>query len=364
MSDDSWALVEPPEEAFDPGPGWGSVPADPYDRRSPSPGVDQTSRPDRSAGQRGGPAAQASGTRPPERSGSHSAVGGVGQRPGDPVRPVPHTSARSGSAEPTGQDQRAPGPAPSGRADQRGPTPAGGSPGQVSDPAGGADQRAAERTASRSVVWSPPAAAPERAADRSADSNAKTVDRADPGDGLSPPVQSSVPLEAQPAQRAPESDGPVSPSEAGGPDASPAGARPAGPVIPSFIRTDAPADSRPGAAPAAQGSPGPGSMARGSAAVVAPGDAAERVGSPSDRPADPGNALRKPVSRYQKLLDEAERKRAEEAAAVRSTVDLRFVEDEPSADDETIEESGLVGRTAIERILNGRLVEERSLDGQ
>jgi DNA polymerase-3 subunit gamma/tau len=43
---------------------------------------------------------------------------------------------------------------------------------------------------------------------------------------------------------------------------------------------------------------------------------------------------------------------------------LRYVEDVPSADDETIEESGLVGRTAIERILNGRLVEERSVEPQ
>jgi len=70
------------------------------------------------------------------------------------------------------------------------------------------------------------------------------------------------------------------------------------------------------------------------------------------------------VSRYQQLLDEAERARAEEAAAARGVVDLRFVEDEPSADDETLEDSGLVGRTAIERILNGRLIEERGINGQ
>lgn len=69
------------------------------------------------------------------------------------------------------------------------------------------------------------------------------------------------------------------------------------------------------------------------------------------------------MSRYQQLLDEAERKRVEEAAATKGAVDLRFVVDEPSADDETLEDSGLVGRTAIERILNGRLVEERSTDG-
>jgi DNA polymerase-3 subunit gamma/tau len=39
------------------------------------------------------------------------------------------------------------------------------------------------------------------------------------------------------------------------------------------------------------------------------------------------------------------------------------VEDIPSADDETIEESGVFGRAAVERILGGKLLEERSLDG-
>lgn len=47
------------------------------------------------------------------------------------------------------------------------------------------------------------------------------------------------------------------------------------------------------------------------------------------------------------------------AAAATATM----VEDIPSADDETIEESGVFGRAAVERILGGRLLEERSLDG-
>ncbi len=73
----------------------------------------------------------------------------------------------------------------------------------------------------------------------------------------------------------------------------------------------------------------------------------------------------KPLSRYQRMLNEAAAARAEEPARAGHSshkVDLAYVEDVPSADDETIEESGLVGRAAIERILNGRLVEERSLD--
>lgn len=111
--------------------------------------------------------------------------------------------------------------------------------------------------------------------------------------------------------------------------------------------------------------PGP---AVAGAPTSAPDTAAPATASPAgtgpDRPVAAGDVRQKPVSRYQQLLDAAERKRAEEAAAARGAVDLRFVEDEPSADDETVEESGLVGRTAIERILNGRLIEERSLDGQ
>lgn len=69
-------------------------------------------------------------------------------------------------------------------------------------------------------------------------------------------------------------------------------------------------------------------------------------------------------SRYQQLLDEAARAEAAKPKPqpVTGAVDLKYVEDIPSADDETIEESGLVGRQAIERILNGRLIEERSLD--
>lgn len=135
-----------------------------------------------------------------------------------------------------------------------------------------------------------------------------------------------------------------------------------GPMVPGFI-TRTQGDTAPSDAASSSGA------GRGAAPVAArpvasgshaapphPGLDAEPVPSPD-------GARRKPVSRYQQLLDEAERKRAEEAATARGAVDLRFVEDEPSADDETLEDSGLVGRTAIERILNGRLVEERSVDG-
>ncbi|WP_298251807.1 DNA polymerase III subunit gamma and tau [uncultured Arthrobacter sp.] len=106
---------------------------------------------------------------------------------------------------------------------------------------------------------------------------------------------------------------------------------------------------------------GPAATARTGASAAAP-----RAGGgfATEQRQAAGPLREKPVSRYQQLLDEGQRKRAEQAASTRGAVDLRFVEDEPSADDETLEDSGLVGRAAIERILNGRLVEERTPDGQ
>jgi len=69
-------------------------------------------------------------------------------------------------------------------------------------------------------------------------------------------------------------------------------------------------------------------------------------------------------SLYQRLSNspeaEAGRAKAPARAAVAAT---NYEQDIPSADDETIEESGVFGRAAVERILGGKLIEERSLDG-
>ncbi|NYE96201.1 DNA polymerase-3 subunit gamma/tau [Psychromicrobium silvestre] len=62
-------------------------------------------------------------------------------------------------------------------------------------------------------------------------------------------------------------------------------------------------------------------------------------------------------SLYQRLRQQAQAAEPEEPEAPTA-----YVEDIPSADDETIEESGLVGRAAVERILGGRLIEERPLN--
>lgn len=69
------------------------------------------------------------------------------------------------------------------------------------------------------------------------------------------------------------------------------------------------------------------------------------------------------LSRYQQMSQRAAAEAPAAPAAGNSNLDFRDVEDIPSADDVTIEDSGLVGRAAVERILGGRLVEERSVGG-
>ncbi len=73
-------------------------------------------------------------------------------------------------------------------------------------------------------------------------------------------------------------------------------------------------------------------------------------------------AVKPKMSLYERLKNSPEAQ-AGRVAAPQRKVDLPYVEDIPSADDETIETSQLVGRAAVERILGGRLVEERSLGG-
>ncbi|MFK4296410.1 DNA polymerase-3 subunit gamma/tau [Arthrobacter sp. GAS37] len=69
-------------------------------------------------------------------------------------------------------------------------------------------------------------------------------------------------------------------------------------------------------------------------------------------------------SLYQRLSNSPEAMAGREKAPARAAVAPgTAVEDIPSADDETIEESGVFGRAAVERILGGKLLEERSLDG-
>jgi len=70
----------------------------------------------------------------------------------------------------------------------------------------------------------------------------------------------------------------------------------------------------------------------------------------------PGGAK---LSMYQRLSHSAEATAHRPAA---TTANAPQVEDVPSEDDVTIEESGVVGQAAVERILGGQLIEERDLN--
>ncbi len=82
----------------------------------------------------------------------------------------------------------------------------------------------------------------------------------------------------------------------------------------------------------------------------------------SNGSAPDAGAAKPKMSLYERLKNSPEAQ-AGRVAAPKRKVDLPYVEDIPSADDETIESSGLVGRAAVERILGGRLVEERNISG-
>ncbi|MFF2676284.1 DNA polymerase III subunit gamma and tau [Arthrobacter koreensis] len=150
------------------------------------------------------------------------------------------------------------------------------------------------------------------------------------------------------------------------PGAHAAGQNSNGTVPPATSPATGPAaGSGPAAGPAAGSGP-----AAGAASAAAPAGGTPAPGTSQNAPgqASQPEVHRQPagqkLSRYQQLLNEAaQRGGTAPSAAARGKVDLAYVEDVPSADDVTLEDSGLVGRKAIERILGGRLIEERSLDG-
>jgi DNA polymerase-3 subunit gamma/tau len=93
--------------------------------------------------------------------------------------------------------------------------------------------------------------------------------------------------------------------------------------------------------------------------------AAIQAAPPQPAPAASPAAAAARQSLYQRLSNspEAEAGRAKAPSRAVPASAAPDVQDIPSADDETIEESGVFGRAAIERILGGKLIEERSLDG-
>lgn len=266
---------------------------------------------------------------------------------GEPqAQPQPQATAAPGAPEPAPRSRVAATPVP-----QVGPAP---------DPAPQADKVQAPATQAGHGAQAPQAghgAAPATQAGHGAQA---------PQAGASPGQTPRVPGPSSPAPRAGLASDPTmqagqEPSPKAGqapPTATPAGPTPAN-RTPANPATPAPAPSAPATATPATATP-----------ATADDDwlNAEPPRDPEDPgPEEPSFEEEAPVrpSRYRQLLDEAARaeaSRPQPPGRPTGAVDLKYVEDIPSADDETIEQSGLVGRQAIERILNGRLIEERSLD--
>jgi DNA polymerase-3 subunit gamma/tau len=133
----------------------------------------------------------------------------------------------------------------------------------------------------------------------------------------------------------------------------------------------APAPGRPFSAPEAFRTPTSAPAEAGPSAPAAPAAPVPAA----------GGSGQKRLSRYQQLLSQARESDGPDARTQQpappygrpgapaaapaggDAVDSKYVEDIPSDDDIAIEESGVVGRPAIERLLNGRLIEERNHDG-
>ena len=125
--------------------------------------------------------------------------------------------------------------------------------------------------------------------------------------------------------------------------------------VPVFAASPGPAVQ---AGPAVQ--TGPAIQAR-PAIQAGPAVAAALTAAPAPATETPARGK---LSLYQRLSNSPEAEAGRAKAPARSVEEpAPYVQDIPSADDETIEESGVFGRAAVERILGGKLIEERSLDG-
>ncbi|MDQ0925028.1 DNA polymerase-3 subunit gamma/tau [Pseudarthrobacter sp. W1I19] len=125
---------------------------------------------------------------------------------------------------------------------------------------------------------------------------------------------------------------------------------------PERAREFAMASAAPVAAPAATARPAPAAAPAPAAPVASPAPPAPAQAAPA--PAGTRQSL------YQRLSNSPEAEAGRAKAPARAVpAAATFVQDIPSPDDETIEASGVFGRAAVERILGGKLIEERSLDG-
>ncbi|RKO22386.1 DNA polymerase III subunit gamma and tau [Pseudarthrobacter phenanthrenivorans] len=187
-------------------------------------------------------------------------------------------------------------------------------------------------------------------------------------------VPPSIPVTASGSR--PEPDWGLATAAAAAP--SPDGGRPGpGAPVPGVASSEpvrepefamASAMSAPAAAPSQTGpAVGPATQAgRPAASAAASTPAAPPAVTAVPAKADPAAsaAAETRQSLYQRLSNSPEAEAGRAKAPARAVAAAAtYVQDIPSADDETIEESGVFGRAAVERILGGKLIEERSPDG-
>lgn len=174
---------------------------------------------------------------------------------------------------------------------------------------------------------------------------------------------------ASPASGQPEANGPVKvpryePATAQVPPSIPV----TSPVVASATDWASPGqpiaaavDGTQGTRPPSPSQPAPAPEFAMAAAGSAPAAAPARPATPGSAPAAARTETRQ--SLYQRLSNSPEAAAGRAKAPSNTAAATSYVQDIPSADDETIEESGVFGRAAVERILGGKLIEERSLDG-
>ncbi|HSU71045.1 MAG TPA: DNA polymerase III subunit gamma and tau, partial [Micrococcaceae bacterium] len=278
------------------------------------------------------------------------------------------SSAASSSAEPRPKapaDRTGAGtPAPAGGTGSGTPVPAGetgaGTPVPAGPPASGPvpqDQPSAA-TGQRQAAGPPRHGPVGGASTNPAPEEPPYSDEEPPDDWDAPPPEPSYPSGPARSQR---SMGGTAPNAAGN-----ASANHRAPVEPGWGSiSDAPSWATAGAAePASAANPSRPPSTAPSPGTPSDGPSLGTSSSGTPSPGGPSSEAPAPkrMSLYERLKNSPEA-RAGRASAPERKVDLPYVEDIPSADDETIEESGLVGRAAVERILGGRLIEERAIGG-
>ncbi|MDQ0261555.1 DNA polymerase III subunit gamma and tau [Sinomonas atrocyanea] len=374
-----------------PAAGGGQRPKAPAEPRRGTPAPETAPRPEPSAQGAAEPAASSAPAEPADASSVGAAPSAADIAWGLAPEPQPAPSAQQAPPQTAPAPDSAPqaprtpaaqGPRPAAATPQAGASPRDSAPGNPSrqDAAAGRPAAPAPRPAAASPYDDIPFSDEEPPGD---------WDEPYPEDDGRPaprrPSQSPAPVSRPQAPAAPgagapaqEPRGPRHEAPAEAPKDPWAYARESTPGVwsigtePNTRSDDAPA----GASPASSSAPGASSASGGAASLQPTGaprqaPAATAVAAqpayepaaaqpPQRAPSGQPDAGRK-LSMYERLSRKAAAEQAQ--AQPQQAPPREYVEDIASADDETIEHSALFGRAAVERILGGKLIEERGLDG-